>query len=218
MAFRMRRASYVTAGVIAAIVAGGAAYGGWVASATGSPGSISTTVHEDASQVPAVEAAFSQAIEVDESYGSPSAAYQNGAMSAIHAGRQAFAVPAAEQSQLLASGKAAIAKYFGSQQASVELKSLNAGLALDSTPGIINLGSGVSKVKFLHVAVAGSQATIEADVTVWAKSEVQQVSTGPWLLADPVNVVDDTATLALDPSGIWQVTSLSGSFVPGSGP
>jgi hypothetical protein len=37
-------------------------------------------------------------------------------------------------------------------------------------------------------------------------------------MTDPVNVVDDKATLALSPSGTWQVTSLIGDFVPGYGP
>ena len=113
---------------------------------------------------------------------------------------------------------AAISRYFSSGQASVEQAHLDDGMALDADPNIINLGSGVSRVKFLHVVVAGGQATVEADVTVWAKSEARQTSTGPWLTADPVNIVDDKATLALSHSGTWQVTSLTGDFVPGYGP
>ena len=139
-------------------------------------------------------------------------------MAAIHAHRQANVVPAAEQSQLLASGMAAIARYFGSAQASVEQVHLNDGMALDSDPNLINLGSGVSKVTLLHVALAGGQATVEAHVTVWAKSEARQTPTGPWLMTDPVNIVDDKAILALSASGTWQVTSLIGDFVPGYGP
>jgi hypothetical protein len=91
-------------------------------------------------------------------------------------------------------------------------------MALDANPHIVNLGSGVSKVKFLNVAVAGPRATVDADVTVWAKSQIRQTSTGPWVLADPVNIVEYTATLTLTPAGTWQVTSLTGSFVPGYGP
>jgi uncharacterized Fe-S cluster protein YjdI len=91
-------------------------------------------------------------------------------------------------------------------------------MALDSNPTIINLGSGVSQVRYLHVAVAGARATVEADVTVWAKSEARQTSAGPWLMTDPASVVDDKAILARSPSGSWQVTSLTGDFVPGSGP
>jgi hypothetical protein len=207
----MRRPASMAAGLVVALAAAGVAYGGWVASSAGSAASNS-------SQVSAVEAAFSQAEHVNMSYGSPSAAYQRSVMGAVHAGRTAFVVPAPEQSHLLASGQAAIARYFGPPQASVELGSLNDAMAVDSDPNIINLGSGVSKVQFLHVSVAGSKATVEADVTVWAKSEARQVPTGPWLFSDPVNVVDDTASLALSPSGTWQVTSLSGSFVPGYGP
>ena len=71
---------------------------------------------------------------------------------------------------------------------------------------------------FVHVALSGSQAAVEADVTVWAKSEARQTSAGPWLLTEPDNILDDKATLALSRSGTWQVTSLTGDFVPGYGP
>jgi hypothetical protein len=139
-------------------------------------------------------------------------------MAAIHAHRQPFALSAAELRLLLASGTAAIARYFSSAQTSVEQTHLNDGLALDSNPNIVNLGSGVSLVKFLHVAITGARATVEANVTVWARSEARQASSGPWLMTDPVNIVDDKATLARSPSGTWQVTSLTGEPVPGYGP
>ena len=194
-----------------AVVAGAAAFAGLSASGLGAD-------QQDASRVAAVEAAFRGAVQADQAFGSPSVAYLASVLAAIHAHRQAFVVPAAEQSQLLASGQAAIARYFGSAQASIEQLHLNDGMALDSNPDIINLGSGVSQVKYLHVAVAGARATVEADVTVWAKSEARQTSRGPWLMTDPVSIVDDKATLALSPVGTWQVTSLTGDFVPGSGP
>jgi hypothetical protein len=201
----------ITAGLIVIVVAAGAAYGGWVASGDG-------TNPQDARRVTAVEAAFRHAVQADQAFGTPSAAYQASVLAAIRARRQAFGVPAAEQSLILAAGMAAISRYFSSAQASVEQVHLNDGMALDSDPNIINLGSGVSQVKFLHVAVSGAQATVEADVTVWARSEARQISTGPWLITDPVNILDDKATLALSPSGFWQVTSLTGDFVPGYGP
>ena len=174
-------------------MAGGAAYGGWVASAGG-------TV-QDSKRVQAVEAAFSHAVQVQQSLGTPSAAYQASVMAAIRAGRPVFVVPAAEQRVLLAAGMSAIARYFGSAQAAAEQANLTDGMALDSNPNIINLGSGVSRVEFRHVAVAGARATVEADVTVWAKSEARQTSSGPWLMTDPVGIVDDKATLTLSASG-----------------
>lgn len=207
----VRGPARIAAGLGVAVVAGVAAYAGCAASGAGAS-------QQDARQTAAVEAAFRNAVQADQSFGSPSAAYQASVMAAIHVHRQAFAVPAAERSQLLASGTAAIARYFSSALASVEQVHLSDGMALDSDPTIVNLGSGVSKVTYLHVAVAGARATVEADVTVWAKSEARQTSAGPWLMTDPVNVVDDKAILARSPSGTWQVTSLTGDFVAGSGP
>ncbi|MGH3300498.1 MAG: hypothetical protein ACRDOK_02250 [Streptosporangiaceae bacterium] len=206
--FRIRHPASVAAGLAVGPAMGGAAYGGWVASSAG---------QQDSRQVSAVEAAFSHAVQADQSFGSPPAAYQASVTAAIRAHRQAFAIPAAEHRQLLAAGTAAIARYFSSAQASAEQTHLNDGLALDSDPNIINLGSGVSQVRFLHVTVTGARATVEADVTVWAKSEARQATAGPWLMTDPVNIVDDKASLALRRSGTWQVTSLPGSFVPGYG-
>jgi hypothetical protein len=205
------RPARIAAGLVVVVVAGVAVLAGWAASGAGAS-------QQDARRIAAVEAAFRNAVEADQSFGSPSAAYQASVVAAIHAHRPAFAVPAAEQSQLLASGTAAIARYFSPPQASVEQVHLTDGMALDSNPTIINLGSGVSQVRYLHVAVAGARATVEADVTVWAKSEARQTSAGPWLMTDPASVVDDKASLARSPSGTWQVTSLTGDFVPGSGP
>src|SRR5215469_2168647 len=207
---RARRLPSVAAGVIVVVAAGGAAYGGCAAFGAGQA--------QDARRLQAVEAAFRQAVQADQSFGSPSAAYRASVMAAIHAHRPAFVVPAAEQSRLLAAGMAAIARCFGSGQASAEQAYLTDEIAFDANPSVINLGSGVSQVRFLHVTVAGGHATVEADVTVWAKSAARQTSTGPWLTADPVNILDDKATLALSPSGAWLVTSLTGDFVPGYGP
>ncbi len=41
---------------------------------------------------------------------------------------------------------------------------------------------------------------------------------GKWLTANPVNVMDYTATLEQNQTGQWLVSSLVGDFVPGEGP
>ena len=207
----VRRHVRIAVGLVVAVAAGAGACGVWAATAGGAG-------QQNASRVAAVQAAFRHAIEADASFGSPSAAYQASVMAAIDAHRQALIVPAAEQSQLMASGMAAIARYFGSAQALLEQVHLTEEMALDSNPNIINLGSGVSHVNYLHEAVMGARATVEADVTIWAKSEARQTTAGPWLMTDPVNVVDDRATLTLSPSGPWQVMWLTEQDVPGSGP
>ena len=129
---RARRLPSMAAGVIVVVAAGGAAYGGCAALGAGPA--------QDARRVHAVEAAFRQAVQADQSFGSPSMAYQASVMAAIHAHRQALVVPPVEQSRLLAAGMAAIARYFSWGQTSVEQAHLNDAIAADSDPNSINLG------------------------------------------------------------------------------
>lgn len=172
----------------------------------------------ESSQPAAVQAAFSRAIRADMSFGSPSAAYRDRALAALRAGRKEPALTAATLSKIRASGKAAIARSFGQPQAAAELTRLGKDMTADTAPNVVNLGSGVSTINFRKVAIAGASATVDAQVTVWAKSLARQAPNGPWLTAAPVNVMDYTATLTRHSSGPWHVTHWTGTFAPGGGP
>jgi hypothetical protein len=214
---RRRNAAAARTMIVVAIAVG--AYFGVAAIASGSPQSVSGEASLEASQVSSVKTAFTASIRLQQSLGSPPASYMTNALSAVRAHKMASVVGAATRQQLQASSQHAISQDFSSAQAEIERADLNDALTrLDNNPNIVNLGSGVTAIKFLNIAVAGLRATVEAQVTCWAKSEVRQSAHGPWLLAAPVNVVDFTATLALNAHGAWHVTSVTGSFVPGEGP
>ena len=161
------------------------------------------------SAVDSVKATFTVAITAADSFGSPPAGYRMTVLSAI-AMRQA--VPGFSPtlvSDLETSGKAAIARYFGPRQAAAERKALASAMAFDANPRIINLGSGVTRISFGPVELAGSAATVSAVVTAWQRAEARQSPAGTWLADASVRVTRYTATLSRSMSGSWQVTGLT---------
>jgi hypothetical protein len=183
-------------------------------SAPGSPGpgqylAISPAPQTPASAIPTVKATFSSAMRAAASFGSPPAAWEMGILAALQTRHQVPGFSASMHSDLLAAGKAAIARYFAPPQAATEQRALARALAQDANPNVINLGSGVAKVTFGMVRVTGSSAVVSARVTIWAKALARQPRSGPWQTTAPVRVVAYTATLQLSKSGLWQVTTLT---------
>jgi hypothetical protein len=162
-----------------------------------------------ASAVPTVKATFSSAMQAAVSFGSPPDAWQMGIMAALKTGHQVPSFSASMRADLLAAGKAAIARYFAPPQAATEQQALARAMAQDANPNVINLGSGVAKVTFGQISVGASSAVVSALVTIWAKALSRQPRSGPWQTTAPVRVVAFTAALRLAPSGQWQVTQLT---------
>jgi hypothetical protein len=203
---------------VIALAVGVVIYGGSLKSASSSTGTITSVVQAESSQIPVVRAAFDATIAIHQSFGNPAPGFTSSATAAIRSRRVAPAMSAATRQQIFSSQhQALLAAFTGSQVASEEAD-LRDNMTLDANPDIVNLGSGVSNIKILKVAIAGTRATVEADVTVWAKSYVRQSGNAAWIYAAPINIVDYTATLLLNASGRWQVASLTGNFVPGYGP
>jgi hypothetical protein len=205
-------------GAIGVTTAGGALAFTFISSAAGTENTVATTVNADAAQVPQVKTAFTSAIQADRAAMAPAAAtYGTVANAAVAAGRIAPAASSAVRDQQLQDGLAALGTYFAPAQAQHEAVGLRNAVAAEADPAFRNLGSGTSKIEFVEVAVAGSTATVQANVTAWAKFQ-QQEPGGKWITSNPVNVMVYTATLAKNPSGQWIISSLKGDFAPGEGP
>jgi hypothetical protein len=160
-----------------------------------------------ASAVATVKATFTAAITAVASFGSPPAAYQMTVLSAM-AMRQAIpSFSAALVSDLETSGKAAITRYFGPRQAVAERSVLASAMAQDDNPHVINLGSGVTRVSFGKVAVAGAAATVSARVTSWSKTAAR--ASGSWLTGASARATQYIAALRLTLGGSWQVMRLT---------
>jgi hypothetical protein len=170
---------------------------------------VSPPAATPASAIPTVKATFSSAMQAAASFGSPPAAWQMGILAALQTRHQVPGFSASMRSDLLAAGQAAIARYFAPPQAAAEQQALARALAQDASPNVINLGSGVAKVEFARVRIAGPAAVVSARVTIWAKAISRQPRSGPWQATAPVRVVAWTASLHLGKSGQWQVTNLT---------
>ncbi len=217
---------FMTRAVAAVIVAGVTLTGGaacsFQPSGQGPTGSAATSPALAASPAPAtpaaavptVKATFSSAMQAAAAFGSPPTAWQVGILAALQTRHQVPGFSASMRSDLRAAGKAAITRYFAPPQAATEEQALGRALAQDANPNVINLGSGVAKVDFGLVRVAGSSAVVSARVTIWAKAVARQPRSGPWQATAPVRVVAYTATLQLGASGQWQVTKLTGQAPP----
>lgn len=169
---------------------------------------VAPATRAPASAVPAVEATFSSAMRAAASLGSPPAAWEMGILSALQARQPVPGFSASMRSDLLAAGKAAIARYFAPPQAATEQQELIGALTRDANQNVLNLGSGVTGVTFGLVRVDGSSALVSARVTMWARTVARGPRSGPWQAAAPVRVLACTATLRLSASGQWQVTRL----------
>ena len=207
------RRTRMAVGALALTAAAGAAAVNWSDSASGDQQTVAGAVRSDAAQLATVKSAFTAAIQADRAATAPPA----GAMHPLLAGQ--IAPPAAPQvrQQQLAGGLAALAAHFTPAQAQHEAIGLRNAVSYEADPAFRNLGAGASKVVFTQVAVAGSRATVQAQVTVWARFQ-QRRPNGSWTTASPVNVMTYTATLVKNAAGQWVVSSLSGDFAPGEGP
>jgi hypothetical protein len=162
-----------------------------------------------ASAAPTVKATFTAAIAAVASFGSPPAAYEMSVMSAVGTRQPIPGYSATMISDLEASGRAAISKYFGPPQEAAERTALVTAMALDSNSRVINLGSGVEKVSFGSVIVSGSVATVTARVTMWHRSVILEPIGDTWRTQALAHVLQYTATLRHNTGGSWQVTALS---------
>ena len=86
---------------------------------------------------------------------------------------------------------------------------LDRGIAAERDPGYYPLGAGVSNVTIHTIVVDGSQATVTATVTQWARGQKQDAN-GEWVDASTSDVVDLTAQMTRGSDGDWRVTKLEG--------
>jgi hypothetical protein len=187
------------------------------AAVTARASTVASTASLDAA-VPAeslsvVEATFTAAIDAAESFGSPPPAYQLSVQSAISMRQPVPGFSPTLRSDLLSAGQAAIRRYFGQPQASVERRILSMAMAQDvsgqgySKQGI-DLGSGVSRVTFEAVRVTAAAAVIEATAVAWSLWMTRQPG-GQWQKLAPVRVLRYMAAMQRNASGQWQVVGLT---------
>jgi hypothetical protein len=155
-----------------------------------------------------VRATFTAAITAVASFGSPPPGYRMTVLSAIQMGQAIPGFSATLVSDLETSGKAAIMRYFGTRQATAERRALAGAMAFDAAPRTINLGSGVTRISFGMVEVAGTVATVSAEVTSWSRAARQRL-TGLWQTGASGRVTRYTATLSPSLGGSWQITRLT---------
>jgi hypothetical protein len=155
-----------------------------------------------------VRATFTAAIAAVASFGSPPPGYRMTVLSAIQMGQAIPGFSATLVSDLETSGKAAIMRYFGTRQATAERRALASAIAFDAAPRTINLGSGVTRISFGMVEVAGTVATVSAEVTSWSRAARQRL-TGLWQTGASGRVTRYTATLSPSLGGSWRITRLT---------
>jgi hypothetical protein len=161
----------------------------------------------------AAEATFTAAIEAVESFGSPPPAYQLSVQSAISMRQPIPRFSQTLRSDLLSAGQAAILRYFGQPQATVERRILAIAVAedvgaQDSSKHGIDLGSGASRVTFEAVRLTAAQAVIDASVQAWSLSITHQPD-GQWRTDAPVRVLRYRAAMRRAAGGQWQVVGLT---------
>lgn len=204
----LKKVSYVAV-PITLLIAGVVSYLISATPAVAGTGTTRSAILQDTSQLTAVRATFANAMLARQQLGVPVPAAS---------GAAAAGVPtAAQQHQSLVTGQASLARYFSPAAASQQMAALNNVITAERNPQFRMLGAGVSNIQYVNVAVAGSTATVQADVTTWSRFELQQLQ-GQWAIAEPSNVLMVTATLAESSNGKWTVTSLQWDFAPGSQP
>jgi hypothetical protein len=185
------------------------------ASTVASSASLDAAVPAESLSV--VEATFTAAIDAVESFGSPPPAYQLSVQSAISMRQPVPGFSPTLHSDLLAAGQAAILRYFGQPQASVERRILAMAMAMAMAQDVsgqgfskqgIDLGSGVSRVTFEAVRVTAAAAVIEATAVAWSLWLARQPG-GQWQKLAPIRVLRYTAAMQRNASGQWQVVGLT---------
>jgi hypothetical protein len=143
-----------------------------------------------------------------ESFGSPPPDYGLSVQSAISLGRPAPGYSQTLRIDLLASGQAAIARYFGEPQATTERQSLATAVAQGFSSQNINLGTGASKVTFDAARVTSGVAVIDASVSVWSRSMTRKPG-GGWQTQSSVRMLRYAAIVRHAGGGQWLVVSLT---------
>ncbi len=151
-----------------------------------------------------VEIAFREAMAARMAVTAPA-----GTREPLGPGQNAAAPPAAELAHQRAIAEATIARYFSGDAAVQAKAGLDRGIAAESDPGYYPLGAGVSNVTIHTIVVDGSQATVTATVTQWARGQKQDAN-GEWVDASTSDVVDLTAQMTRGSDGDWRVTKLEG--------
>ncbi|MGW2891651.1 hypothetical protein ACWDDN_41400 [Streptomyces griseoruber] len=203
------------AGALAVAVAGGVIALGGAGSAAGGQDTVDGLVKSDSRELSGVKSAFTAAVKASRAVQAPPASAV-GDTSKLAAGEPAPMVAATARKKQLSDGVSLLGRYFTPTQAKKEENGLHNAVTAEADPGFRNLGSGASKVVFTRVGVSGATATVQAEVTIWAK--FQQKVNGSWATAHPVNVMNYTATLIRNSEGKWLVSSMTGDFAPGEAP
>ena len=168
----LRRTKLMVGAIGVAVVACGTLGFLSISNAAGSePSVVASTAATDAAQISQVETVFTAAIQADRAAQAPGAstAYGKSATVALAVGQVAPEATSAVRQQQLQDGLTQLAKYFTPAQAQHEAIGLRNAVNAEADPSFRNLGSGASKVEYVQVAVAGDTATVEANVTAWAK-------------------------------------------------
>jgi hypothetical protein len=125
---------------------------------------------------------------------------------------------ATDRATLIERGESEVAQLFSGDEVRRELdlvKLANSGTNYDSQ--IRPLGGGVSEFSCTNAAVSDSAVQIEATATTW--SRMAYVDHGILLYAQPSNVLEVKATVAVAPDDTGMTVSYLGfSFAPGSEP
>lgn len=114
-------------------------------------------------------------------------------------------------------GSAAIAAHFSGNAGSDASRDLGLILKNDALSSQEELDTGVTNVQYQSVTFSDPNiAQVHAIVTIWSKQAGRQPG-GPWIVFNPVNEEDFTATL-VQTNGHWLISNESWSYVPGAGP
>jgi len=168
-----------------------------------------------------VRAAFTLAMRVDQGVQVPPVA---------RAGDRAVD---ADLNQQLDEGSKAIHSIFADEPAARVIKGLNNAIQSQRESGdhFRILGAGVGQIKFDEVTVDGSSAKVHATVETWCRTQVRQrpieasgtskpawAGAEKWVVSEPHNLLDVTASLTEDKTGHWVIADYAWRFASGSGP
>lgn len=223
----MKSQRKLMSGVLVMIPAAIIAAGGFYAAASAGGLTLSSVVTEQTGQIAAVKSTFTNGITTMVAGATPPVGHQAAAQRSQTERGVSIGMSASERAVLLSSQHSALGRYFTPDQLPNAERFVKGTLAADGDPNFVDLGNGVSKISLVSVSVDGSTATVEADVTVWAKSRVRTAvkgqardtaPQGPWLTYNPVNTMRYSAKLTRNASGTWLISSLVGDFLPGQAP
>jgi hypothetical protein len=214
-------------GLVVAVPVSLVAAGSFYAAAWAGGPTLSAAVADQSSQITTVKETFTNGVTTMISGATPPPTHLAAALRASAEGGVSVGMSATERAGLLSTQHQALGRYFTSDELPNAEGFVKGTLAADGNPDFVDLGNGVSKISFVSVSVDGSSATVQADVTVWAKSQVHTAAEGqardtapkgPWLTYNPVNTMRYDAKLTRSAAGAWMINSLVGDFLPGQVP